>query len=62
MRLWKCLLPFLASTLCFAAQADRIAGEIDSSHRVALKGNLHGQAQRRFDLGRTERALALFGL
>ncbi|MDQ1390130.1 MAG: hypothetical protein QOF56_3584, partial [Acidobacteriaceae bacterium] len=62
MRFWKCVLPFLASTLCFAAQADRIAGEIDSSHRVALKGNVHGQAQRRFDLGRTDGSMMLHGV
>ncbi|MGC2648670.1 MAG: protease pro-enzyme activation domain-containing protein, partial [Candidatus Sulfotelmatobacter sp.] len=54
MRSWKFLLPLLASSLCFAAQPDRIPGPIDSSQMVPLKGNVHGLAQSRFDLGRTD--------
>ncbi|MGB0006893.1 MAG: S53 family peptidase [Candidatus Sulfotelmatobacter sp.] len=54
MRSWKFLLPLLASSLCFAAQPDRITGPIDSSQMVPLKGNVHGLAQSRFDLGRTD--------
>src|ERR1700691_1595039 len=62
MRLRKCLLPFLASTLCFAAQPDRIAGPIDSSQKVALKGNVHGLAQPRFEIGRTDPGKVLHGI
>jgi hypothetical protein len=58
----KCLLPFLASTLCFAVQPDRIAGPIDSSQKVALKGNVHGLAQTRFDMGRTDGSMILHGV
>src|SRR5258707_913602 len=62
MRFWKCVLPLLAPTLCFAAQPDRIAGEINSSHRVALRGNVHGLAQPRFELGRTDGSMMLRGV
>src|SRR5258708_19507495 len=62
MRFWKCVVPFLASTLCFAVQPDRIAGEIDSAHKVALKGNVHGLAQPRFELGRTDGSMMLHGI
>jgi subtilase family serine protease len=62
MRSWKLLLPLLASTLCFAAQPDRIAGPIDSSQMVALTGNVHGFAQPRFDLGRTDGGKPLYGV
>jgi len=62
MRLWKFLLPFLASTLCFAAQSDRITGTIDSSQMVALTGNVHGFAQQRFDLGRTDGSTLIYGV
>src|ERR1700688_2038019 len=58
----KCLLPFLASTLCFAVQPDRITGPIDSSQKVALKGNVHGLAQLRFDIGRTDGNMILHGV
>lgn len=58
----KCLLPFLASTLCFAVQPDRITGPIDSSQKVALKGNVHGLAQRSFDIGHTDSSLVLRGV
>jgi len=62
MRFWKCVLPFLASGLCFAAQPDRIPGVIDSSQTVRLKGNVHGMAQARFDLGRTDGSKMLHGV
>ena len=62
MRSWKLLLPLLASTLCFGAQADRITGAIDSSQMVALTGNIHGFAQPRFDLGRTDGGKLLYGV
>jgi Pro-kumamolisin, activation domain/Bacterial Ig-like domain (group 3) len=62
MRSWKFLLPLLASTLCFGAQPDRIAGPIDSSQVVAVKGNVHGLAQPRFDLGRTDGSKMIHGV
>ena len=62
MRSWKLFLPLLASTLCFAAQSDRIAGPIDSSQMVALTGNVHGLAQPRFDLGRADGSRVLYGV
>jgi len=62
MRSWKFLLPLLASSLCFAAQPDRITAPIDSSQRVPLKGNIHGMAQARFDLGRTDSGQMIHGL
>jgi hypothetical protein len=62
MRFWKCLLLFLAPTLCLAAQPDRISGPIDTSQKVALKGNVHGLAQPRFDLGRTDSSMILHGV
>src|ERR1700692_1600128 len=58
----KCLLPFLASTLCFAVQPDRITGPIDSSQKVALKGDVHVCAQLRFDIGRTDGNMILHGV
>jgi subtilase family serine protease len=54
MRSWKFVLPLLASSLCFAAQPDRIPGPIDSTQMVPLKGNVHGLVQTRVDLGRTD--------
>jgi len=62
MRFWKCLLLFLASSLCFAAQPDRIPGPIYSSQRVPLKGNVHGLAQPRFDVGRSDGGRILHGV
>lgn len=62
MRSWKFLLPLLASSLCFAAQPDRITGPIDSSQMVALKGNVHGLAQPRFDLGRADGSQMMSGV
>ncbi|MGB7602479.1 MAG: S53 family peptidase, partial [Candidatus Sulfotelmatobacter sp.] len=57
MRSWKFLLPLLASSLCFAAQPDRITGPIDSSQMVALKGNVHRLAQPQYDQGLVEDSL-----
>ena len=62
MRSWKFFLPLLASSLCFAAQPDRITSPIVSSQTVQLKGNMHGLAQARFDLGRTEGSQVLNGI
>ncbi len=57
MRSWKFLLPLLASSLCFAAQPDRITGPIDSSQMVPLKGNVHPLAKPQFDQGPVEDSL-----
>ncbi len=59
MRFWKFLLPLLASTLCFAAQSDRIPGPIDSSQRVTLSGRIHYKALPQYDQGRVEPTFAL---
>src|SRR6266851_3780485 len=52
MRSWKYLALFLASTLSFAAQSDRIAGTIDSGQMVTLPGNIHRKALPQYDQGR----------
>jgi subtilase family serine protease len=60
MRLVKSTVPALLITLSFfsgasyAATPDRIKAEINSSQMVELKGNVHGLAQPRFDLGRAD--------
>jgi hypothetical protein len=54
MRFWKLLLPLLASSLCFAAQADRIPGTIDPGRMAVLPGHLHRKALPQFDQGRVE--------
>jgi hypothetical protein len=54
MRFWKFLLLFLASTLCFAVQPDRITGPIDSSQTATLPGRIHHQALPQYDQGRIE--------
>ncbi len=59
MRFWKFLLPLLASTVCFAAQSDRIPGPIDSSQRVTLAGRIHYKALPQYDQGRVEPTFAL---
>lgn len=51
MRPWKFVLPLLASSLCFAAQPNRITAPIDSSQMVALNGSLHRMALPQFDQG-----------
>ncbi len=57
MRSWKLLLPLLASTLCFAAQPDRITGTINSSQMVALPRSVNPKAQPRYDQGPVESSL-----
>jgi hypothetical protein len=57
MRLWKLLLLLLSSSLCLAAQADRIPGPIDSSQMVALSGNVHRKALPQYDRGPVQSAL-----
>jgi hypothetical protein len=51
MRFLKVLLPLVASTLCFAAQSDRIAGTIDSGQMVMLRNHVSPLAQPRYEQG-----------
>ncbi|MGC1371294.1 MAG: S53 family peptidase, partial [Candidatus Sulfotelmatobacter sp.] len=57
MRSWKVLLLFCIPTLCFAAQADRVTGPIDSSRMIVLPGNLHSFARAEYDQGPVEATL-----
>jgi len=59
MRFWKLFLPLLTSSLCFAAQADRITGTIDSGQMTSLAKSLHPNAQPEHDLGPVDPALRL---
>jgi subtilase family serine protease len=54
MRSLKLLLPLLASTLCFAGQADRINGPIDSSQMIRLPGHADPRALPQYDQGSIE--------
>jgi subtilase family serine protease len=54
MRSLKLLLPLLASTLCFAGQADRITGPIDSSQMIRLPGHADPKALPQYDQGPVE--------
>jgi subtilase family serine protease len=56
-RCCKLLLPLLASSLCFAAQADRIPGPIDSGQMVVLPGHVNPKVQPQYDQGRVEGSL-----
>jgi subtilase family serine protease len=59
MRSWKFILPLLASSLCFAAQSDRITSPIDSSQVVPLAKSLHPKAQPQYDMGAVDPSLPL---
>ncbi len=59
MRFGKLLVLFFVPTLCFAAQADRISGPIDSSQKVALPGNVNPLARPEYDQGPVEPSFAL---
>ncbi len=59
MRFWKFLLPLVATSLCFAAQQDRITGPIDSSQMIPLAKSHHPQAQAQYDLGTADPSLSL---
>jgi len=59
MRPWKFLLPLLATSVCFAAQPDRIAGAINSSSTFALPGSHNPKAQPEFDQGMVDPSLQL---
>ena len=62
MRFLKVLALFLAPCLCFAAQPDRIAGNIDSNRVVALPGHVHPAARAEFDQGRADGGRMMRGL
>ena len=55
----KLLLPLLVSSLCFAAQADRISAPIDSGQMVALPGQVHRKALPQYDVGRVSGSLQI---
>ncbi len=59
MRSWKFLLPLLATSLCFAAQPDRITGAINSGQMVALPRSLHPKAKPEYDQGMVDPSLKL---
>ena len=54
------IIPLLLSTsLCLAAQPDRISGTIDGSRTVILAGSVHAKAQAQFDQGPVEPSFQL---
>jgi len=57
MRSWKFLVPFLATTLCFAAQSDRITAPINSNQHIALAKSLHPRALPQYDQGAVDPSL-----
>jgi len=59
MRSWKFLVPLLATSLCFAAQPDRITGAINSRQTVALAKSLHPKAKPEYDQGAVDSSLKL---
>jgi subtilase family serine protease len=59
MRPWKFVLPLLATSLCFAAQPDRITGTIDSSQMVTVPKSLHPEAKPQYDQGPVDPSLKL---
>jgi Pro-kumamolisin, activation domain/Bacterial Ig-like domain (group 3) len=56
------LIATLLSGMSFAAVPDRIPETIDSNQKLALKGNIHGWAQARYDLGRADSSRMIRGL
>lgn len=52
-------LTVLLSTVCFAAQPDRIIGSIDNGQTVPLRGSVHAKAQAQYDAGPVESAMKL---
>lgn len=56
------LMASLFSSVSYAATQDRVPREIGAGQMVALKGNVHGLAQSRSDLGRANAAKLLHGV
>jgi subtilase family serine protease len=57
MRSWKLVVLLLAPSLAFAAQADRIAGPVDSGRKTALADSIHPLASPEYDQGVVEPTL-----
>jgi subtilase family serine protease len=56
------LIATLFSSPSYAAVPDRIPETIDSNQKLALKGNVHGWAQTRYDLGRADSSRMIHGV
>jgi subtilase family serine protease len=63
-RVLVCLLLALMiiSGIGYAAVADRIAGDLASGPKIAVRGNVHGLARPEFDLGRADGSRPLQGI
>jgi subtilase family serine protease len=63
-RVLVCLLLALMiiSGIGYAAVADRIAGDLASGRKIAVRGNVHGLARPEFDLGRADGSRPLQGV
>src|ERR1700733_1742993 len=59
MSFWKLSLLLLSSSLCLAAQPDRISGMIDTSQMVTLPRSLHRKALPQYDQGPVEPSFPL---
>ncbi|HEX3876770.1 MAG TPA: hypothetical protein VHW24_07290, partial [Bryobacteraceae bacterium] len=60
--LLRVFLLFLLTSASAFGQSDRIAGTIDSSARVILKGNSNPRARAEFDRGAVDRSLRMSGV
>ena len=58
-RLLRALALFWVPLATILAQRDRITGPVDRSQRIALKGNIHPQANPQFDAGLVDPTLRL---
>jgi subtilase family serine protease len=56
------LIAGLFSSMSYAATRDRVPRDIGAGQMVALKGNVHGLAQSRSDLGRVDASKMLHGV
>jgi hypothetical protein len=59
MSFWKLCLLLLSSSLCLAAQPDRISGTIDTSQMVTVPRSLHRKALPQYDQGPVEPSFPL---
>jgi hypothetical protein len=59
MSFWKLSLLLLSSSLCLAAQPDRISGTIDTRQMVTLPRSLHRKALPQYDQGPVEPSFPL---
>src|SRR5579862_2530466 len=58
-RLWLAVACLSLPSVTLLAQQDRIAGPVDRFQRIALKGNIHPNADPRFDAGPVDSSLKL---